>query len=90
MPVCARCSGLYLSGAAGALLAFLGSGRVRVPRSTRTVLIVTSIPTVLTLALEIAGLAYPSALVRALSALPLGAASGWICIRLLRAERAVS
>ncbi len=87
LPVCARCLGLYASGAAAALLA---SGRwrrrVTAPRAARTTLALAAFPTALTVALEVAGLAAPSNLLRATSALPLGAAAGWIFVRLLRAE----
>jgi uncharacterized membrane protein len=86
LPVCARCAGLYLSGAAAALAAWSGRRRVAVPRATRTVLALAAIPTALTFAVELAGLVYPSNTVRALSALPLGAAAGWIFVRSLRAE----
>jgi uncharacterized membrane protein len=86
LPVCARCAGLYFSGAAGALAAWSGRRRAAMPRATRLVLAVAAIPTALTLAVDLAGLAYPSNTVRALSALPLGAAAGWIFVRSLRAE----
>ena len=89
LPVCSRCASLYVSGAAGALLAFLvlsRHGRPRMPRHARAILIVAALPTAATLALEFAGFAYPSSLVRAVSALPLGAAAGWVFIRSLRAE----
>jgi uncharacterized membrane protein len=86
LPVCARCAGLYLSGAAAALAAWSGRRRVAVPRATRTILALAAVPTVLTVTVELAGLAYPSNAVRALSALPLGAAAGWIFVRSLRAE----
>lgn len=87
LPVCARCTGLYVSGAAGALAACAGWRRlVAVPRATRAVLAMAAVPTALTLAVEFAGLVYPSNGVRALSAVPLGAAAGWIFVRSLRAE----
>jgi uncharacterized membrane protein len=87
LPVCARCTGLYVSGAAAALAACAGwRRRVPAPRTTRAVLMIAAVPTALTLAVEFAGLAYPSNGVRALSALPLGAAAGWIFVRSLRAE----
>jgi uncharacterized membrane protein len=86
-PVCARCSGLYVSGAAGAAAAWIGwRRRPRVPRRMRAVLIVAAVPTAVTFALEFAGMAHPSNAVRALCALPLGAAGGWIFVRLLRAD----
>jgi uncharacterized membrane protein len=88
-PVCARCTGLYVSGAAGALAAWLGARRRLVaPRGARAVLIAAAIPTALTVGLELLGLAHPSSAMRALAALPLGAAAGWIFVRSLRAESA--
>lgn len=87
-PVCARCTGLYLSGAAGALVAWVGSRRPRAPRRTRTVLVLAAVPTVVTVALEFAGLAHPSNIVRAVCAWPLGAAAAWVFVRSLRAEAA--
>ena len=84
LPVCARCSGLYLSGTAGALMAWLGAPRVL--RRRRALLAAAALPTALTLAIEWAGLANPGNLGRASAALPLGAAAGWLCVRLLRAE----
>jgi uncharacterized membrane protein len=86
LPVCARCTGLYLSGAAGALAAWSGWRRLVMPRATRTAFALAAIPTALTFAVELAGLAHPSNTVRAMSALPLGAAAGWIFVRSLRAE----
>jgi uncharacterized membrane protein len=86
LPVCARCTGLYLSGAAAALAAWAGRRRPAMPRATRTVLALAAIPTALTFAVELAGLTYPSNTARAVSALPLGAAAGWIFVRSLRAE----
>ena len=86
-PVCARCAGLYVSGAAGAIVAALWR-RPRVPRGTRSVLALTAVPTALTVALEFAGLVHPSNTTRALCALPLGGAGAWVFIQSLRAEAA--
>jgi uncharacterized membrane protein len=83
-PVCARCTGLYLSGAAGAVLGWLGLARS--PRRTRLVVLSAAMPTALTLALEWLGLAGVSNQARALAALPLGGAAGWLFVRMLRAE----
>jgi uncharacterized membrane protein len=87
-PVCARCAGLYVSGAAGALAAWIAGRRPRVPRRTRSVLVLAAAPTALTVALEFAGLVSPSNTVRAICALPLGGAAAWIFIQSLRAEAA--
>lgn len=84
VPVCGRCLGLYVSGALGALAAWTAAARV--PRRVRLALIVAAVPTALTFALELAGLAQPGNWGRALSALPLGAAAGWTFVVSLRAE----
>ena len=87
LPVCARCTGLYVSGAAGALAAWVGSRRrMSAPRRTRILLAAAALPTAVTFSLEWLGLAYPSSMARALSALPLGAAAGWVFVRALRSE----
>ena len=87
-PVCARCTGLYVSGAAGSLAAWTLWRRPRAPRRIRSVLVLAAAPTALTVALEFAGLVYPSNTVRAMCGLPLGAAGAWVCIQSLRAEAA--
>ena len=86
MPVCARCTGLYLSGALGALAAWLTVPRL--PRRTRTAIVAAAVPTMVTVAAEWAGLMQPGNAVRAVAALPIGAACGWIFVRQLRAEAA--
>ena len=83
-PVCARCTGLYVSGAVGALIAW--AGRARVPRRLRPILLAAAAPTFLTLAIEWPGFANPGNVMRASAALPLGAFAGWLFVRLLRAE----
>jgi uncharacterized membrane protein len=86
MPVCARCTGLYLSGALAAVAAWLTVPLM--PRRTRTVIVAAAVPTIVTIAVEWAGLAQPGNVGRALAAVPIGAACGWIFVRLLRAEAA--
>ena len=83
MPVCARCSGLYLSGAAGAILAWTRRVR-RSLNSVRPVLIAAAVPTVLTFGLEFLGFLAFSNAARAAAALPLGAAAGWSFVQMLR------
>jgi hypothetical protein len=83
LPVCARCAALYLSGAAGALAAWVMASR-RGLRSTRTVLVACAVPTAATWLLEhLAGVPFTN-VVRAVAALPLGAAGGWLFVQLLR------
>jgi uncharacterized membrane protein len=80
MPVCARCSGLYVSGALGALLGWAARSR---PRSAM-MLIVAAIPTVTTFALEFLGVMRFSNSTRAMAALPLGIVAGWVFVTMLR------
>lgn len=86
MPVCARCTALYLSGAIAALAAWLFAPVM--PRRTRTAILAAAVPTAMTLAIEWGGLAQPGNVVRAAAAVPLGAVSGWVFVRMLRAEAA--
>jgi uncharacterized membrane protein len=87
VPVCARCLGLYVSGAAGALaaLVFARRGTLGSTRG-RAWLAVAALPTAITFAIEAAGVAYPSSLVRALAALPLGGVAAWMFVAALRSE----
>jgi uncharacterized membrane protein len=87
-PVCARCTGLYLSGALGALLAWIG--RPAVPRKRRWLLVIVAAPTAITLVVEWVGFASPSNVARAAAALPLGGVAGWLFVRMLRQEAAPS
>ena len=82
MAVCARCFGLYLSGALGAAAAWLAAARP-MPHA-RWLLAVTALPTGITWAMEAAGLAGFSNAVRSSAALPLGAAAGWVFVQMLR------
>lgn len=86
-PVCARCLGLYLSAGGGAVAAWLMAARERGAASIRLLLGVAALPTAFTVAIEVAGLAHPSNIARALSAIPLGAAGAWVFVMSLRSER---
>lgn len=86
LPVCARCIGLYASGALTAAAAWIGGATV--PRRARAILILAAAPTAITVLLEWTGLAFPSNTARAIAAVPLGAAAGWIFVRMLRADAA--
>src|SRR6476659_363472 len=89
LPVCARCFGLYDSGAAGASIACLAglSGAARAPaRSAAFAIAVAAIPTALTLIAEWIGLVHPGGLTRAIAAVPLGAMAGWGVVRHLALE----
>jgi hypothetical protein len=92
LPVCARCVGLYASGAAGAVAACMaglkGSSRLPTPRAT-VALALAALPTVVTVGLEWADALHPGGLARALTALPLGALAGWLFVRALAAESSI-
>lgn len=82
LPVCARCFGLYLSGAVGLTLA---SRRRRAlsARGTRTLLALAALPIATTVALEWLGLIQSSNVQRMLTGLPLGLAAGVVIVRTL-------
>jgi uncharacterized membrane protein len=84
MPVCARCAGLYASGMVAACLAWFGPPSVS--RRTPVLLALAAAPTVITVAIEWTGLAHPGNGGRAVASLTLGAAAGWVFVRMLRAE----
>lgn len=83
-PVCARCTGLYVSAGLGILgwIAIKSSTRWRSrpidPRAARSFLIAAAVPTMISLATGILGAWDGSNLTRALLALPLGATGGAI------------
>ncbi|HEX6463731.1 MAG TPA: DUF2085 domain-containing protein [Vicinamibacterales bacterium] len=83
MPVCARCTGLYVSAAAAIPFALVAA-TVLPSRRARAILLVAALPTLTTWALEYGGIAAFSNLVRALAALPLGFATAWLVIGTLR------
>ena len=84
LPVCARCTGLYAGGAAGAL-AWIGwkiarawqPVRITPPIALRTVCIA-ALPTAVTVATALAGIWDGSNVIRAWLAAPLGAAAGGV------------
>jgi uncharacterized membrane protein len=82
LPVCARCFGLYLSGAAG--LTFASRNRRALPaRAARTLLAIAAIPIATTVGLEWLGMIQTSNLQRMLTGLPLGFAAGVVIVRSL-------
>jgi uncharacterized membrane protein len=83
LPVCARCSGLYLGAVIGMAALLAASSRCISFAGARTLLIVTSIPTVVTAATAWVGLWDPANAVRATLALPLGFAVGAIVAAVL-------
>jgi uncharacterized membrane protein len=85
-PVCARCFGLYVSGAIGALLGWAAFGGFRRPSRDRVLLLAAAVPTALTFSLEFAGLVPFSNASRFAAALPLGLIAGWVFVNALRDE----
>ena len=80
LPVCARCIGLYASGAIGAVAACaLVNGRRAMP-DARVMLAAAAVPTAVTLLCEWTGLWYPSGAARAVAAIPLGLAGAWVLV----------
>ena len=83
-PVCARCTGIYLSAVAGVLgwvvIKSSPGWRPRAidPRTARTVLVAAAVPTMVSLATGALGVWDGSNITRALFALPLGATAGVI------------
>ena len=89
MPVCARCVGIYAGGAGIALLCALRiSGALRAPgriTSARRLLVVSALPTAITLVFEWTTGVPVSNWIRTASGLSLGGAVAWIvCTRDLR------
>jgi uncharacterized membrane protein len=83
MPVCARCAGLYVTGALGAVLGWLLVSRLDLRRRQLLVLAAAA-PTAITWTLEFAGVMAFSNIARALAALPLGLVAGWVFVQMLR------
>ena len=88
MPVCGRCFGLYAAGALGAVGAWTLSRRRAAPAApaVRIVLLAAAVPLLISVGIEWLGLIRGSNVSRFLSALPLGAAAGWL-LQQVAAER---
>jgi uncharacterized membrane protein len=75
LPVCARCTGLYLSGAVG-LVAWMMWRAPATRRSFRRVIVVLGAPAVITYVLHVVGMWDATNAVRAIASAPLGLALG--------------
>ena len=87
MPVCARCFGLYIAGAAGLSLAAAGVARRWSVAANRAVLAAAALPIAVTVALEWAGAIETSNGLRFATGLPLGVVAGLLFGGLLRPAR---
>jgi uncharacterized membrane protein len=82
LPVCARCTGLYVAAMVGALAAIVSPVRRHRAGSARLLLAVVALPTAVSWGIERAGLAHVSNMTRATLAVPLGMAAGWLVVSL--------
>jgi uncharacterized membrane protein len=84
LPVCARCFGLYLSGAMGLVAASIGARRAWPAPAIRAMLGLAALPIGVTVTLEWLGLIETTNLVRMLTGVLLGFAAGFVIISSLR------
>lgn len=84
LPVCARCTGLYLSAAIGGILALAFGRRPLDPSRARWIVALCCVPTAATWSAEFAGLVHPSNMIRASAAIPLGIAAAWLVVTTLQ------
>lgn len=83
MPVCARCTGLYVGAALAAPVAIVVAVAQASARARRT-FAAAALPTLVTWTAEFAGLAHFSNITRFVAALPLGFAAAWFVLGVLR------
>jgi uncharacterized membrane protein len=88
LPVCARCLGIYIGVAAGGAFVLMRSraGENLFPAASATrrgLAVAAAAPTLVTVALEAAGMWYPSNLTRALAGFPLGGFVAFVVVSAL-------
>lgn len=84
LPVCARCTGIYLSLGVGVLLGWWRRpSRLPRPHHVRWAIAAALVPIAGSLAVEWTGLSQPGNVARAISAMPIGFYLGWLAIALL-------
>ena len=90
MPVCARCAGLYGGAALGAVVAgaWAAGRRLSTQRASavRWVVLGAAVPTGASVIMEALGVFEGSAVIRAVGAIPLGAAVTWVVSLVIRGE----
>jgi len=86
LPVCARCTGLYVGAAIAAPIAVFAAAAAAVAHA-RWMIAAAALPTLLTWTLEFAGLVPFSNAARFAAALPLGLVAAWLVLGELRALR---
>ena len=86
--VCARCSGLYLSAIAGALVGF-AMHRGTTKAFDLVTLTLAALPTAMTFVVEKAGIAPIGNMGRFVAALPLGAVLAWLVVRTAAGDRRI-
>ena len=83
MPVCARCTGLYVGAALAVPFALVAGSGLASDRARR-ILFVAALPTALTWTLEFVGGVSLSNSIRFLAALPLGLCGAWLVLTVIR------
>jgi hypothetical protein len=80
MPVCARCTGIYVGAAAAVLVAASARSRWLPGPAGRAVIIAAVLPSLATVAFEWVTGDTPSGLVRAVAGAPIGAVVAWLIV----------
>lgn len=87
LPVCARCLGIYVGVWAGAAYLWMratpGPAHSIAPSAWRRLAVLAACPTLLTVALESAGVWHPSNLTRAVTGVPLGSVVALVVVNAL-------